>query len=238
MDARVHPMSQTAQDPSVPELRRATVADRAHDLLREWLVSGRLTPGERLSERDLAEALQVSRTPLRTALARLENDVLLRRTRSGGLEVVTLSERDLGNLYACRCALDVLAARLAAESATPEDITAMERALEDAERGYVRSDPERTAAANRAFHRLIGTASRNDWPERILRPQEAHFERIGYALVRDLSRGPAFLAEHRTILDAIAARDPEQAERAVREHIASIISRVLSSREEILGRRG
>lgn len=224
-----------APDFSVPELRRATVADRAHELLREWLVSGRLLPGERLSERELADALQVSRTPLRTALARLENDALLRRTRSGGLEVVALSDKDLGNLYACRSALDVLAARLAAESATRDDVTAMERALEDAERGYVRGDLQRTAAANRAFHRRICEASRNDWLERILRPQEAHFERIRYALVRNPSRGPAFLAEHRTILDAITARDTEQAERAVREHIASIISRVLSSREEILG---
>jgi DNA-binding GntR family transcriptional regulator len=221
--------------PLLPNERRSTVADQTYELLRTWLVSGDLAPGARVSERELAQMLDVSRTPLRSALARLENDALLRRNRSGTLEVLTLGVQEVDSLYACRAALDVLAARLAAETASAEDVASLQQAVDEAARAYVLGDIERMVVGNGRFHALLYDASHNEWPARILRPQQAHFERIRVGLMRHATRGPAFVAEHQGIVDGIRARDPVQAEIAVQEHMASIASRVFLNREAILG---
>lgn len=212
-----------------PGLRRSTVADQAYELLRTWLATDRLTPGARISERELAAELEVSRTPLRSALARLENDDLVRRSHSGSLEVVALDARELADLYTCRSSLDSLAARKAAESASREDRARLQEPVDEAARAYVRGDMARTVAANRRFHMLLYEASGNRRLPRALRADAPHFERIGLLLVRSDIRGGAFVAEHQAIVDAIRAGGPAEAERAVREHIASVVSRALAT---------
>jgi DNA-binding GntR family transcriptional regulator len=222
-------------DSGTPTLRRLTVADQTYEALREWLIVGRLVPGSRISERALTEELAVGRTPLRTALARLESDGLLHRNRTGKLEIVALTAKQLGDLYTCRLVLDVLVARLSAEATIRDHVQALQDAVDDATRAYVRADLETTLAANRRFHALLYASAHNEWPARLLRPQQVHFERLRVKLVEQATHGPRFIAEHQDIVDAIRSRDPVQAERAVRAHIASIIARVLVNSDSAAG---
>ena len=215
--------------PSELDLRRLSMADRVYDVLRDWLVSGRLSPTQRISERDIAAELKISRTPLRSALARLEHDRLVGRSRSGALQVVVLAEKQLADLYACRSALEALAARLAAQSATANQVDRLREEVDIAARAYVRGDAERAAEANRGFHALLYQASGNSSLSDALRAQAPHFDRIRLLLVRTDVRGPAFVAEHQAIVDAIKAADPAKAELAVRDHLASIVSRAFTT---------
>jgi DNA-binding GntR family transcriptional regulator len=216
-------------DSSAPTIRRLTVADQTYEALRGWLISGRLAPGSRVSERALTEQLAVGRTPLRTALARLETDGLLSRNHAGKLEIVALTPAQLGDLYTCRLALEVLAARLSAEAGEREHVPALQDAIDDATRAYVRGDLDATLVANRRFHRVLYASAGNEWPARLLRPQQVHFERVRIRLIETATHGPRFIAEHQDIVEAIRNRDPAQAERAVRGHIASIVARALAS---------
>lgn len=95
--------------------------DEVYRLLRRALITRRIAPGTRLVESELATQLDVSRTPIRDALRRLESDGFVTRARGGGLEASQISAEEIRDLFLVRGELDRLAARLAAERAKPDD---------------------------------------------------------------------------------------------------------------------
>src|ERR1700744_5555514 len=107
---------------------------RAEDHLREAIVTGRLQPNERLVESDLARSLGVSRTLIRAALVGLEHEGLVEHERHRGARVRLVSESEAVEILETRSVLEGLAARLAAERATAEDIEELKGILADMQR--------------------------------------------------------------------------------------------------------
>ncbi len=190
----------------------------AYTLILEAIEAGTYKPGDRLVESELAERLGVSRTPVREALQRLETQAML--TRDGrSLIVASLDHNQLSELYAVRTELEGLAARLAAQHATAEEVRVMEGMVEE-DRALLGGDPRALSRANKRFHKQIHLASHN----RFL-VQQLELVRRSMALMANTSfaaegRDAAGLEEHAEIVAAIAARDGDRAYRALCLHIS------------------
>jgi DNA-binding GntR family transcriptional regulator len=190
----------------------------AYTLILEAIDAGVYMPGDRLVESELAERLGVSRTPVREALQRLETQSML--TRDGrSLIVASLDHNQLAELYVVRTELEGLAARLAARHASDEEIRVLQGMVAD-DRRLLGGDPRALSRANKRFHRQIHLASHN----RFL-IQQLDLVHRSMALMATTSfaaegRDAEALAEHDTIVAAIAARDGEAAYLALRSHIS------------------
>ena len=189
----------------------------AYELILDAIDVGIYRPGDRLVESELAERFGVSRTPIREALQRLETQSLL--TRDGrSLIVASLDHNQLAELYVVRAELEGLAARLAAQHATAEEI----RVLKDmvaADRKLV-GDPGALSRANRRFHKQIHLASHNRFLVQQLDLVHRSMALLAMTSLAVEGRGKAALAEHGAIIDAIAARNGVAAEAALKAHIS------------------
>jgi DNA-binding GntR family transcriptional regulator len=196
----------------------AAVQKDAYTLILDGIEAGTWRPGDRLVESELAERLGVSRTPVREALQRLETQGML--TRDGrSLMVASLDHSQLAELYAVRGTLEGLAARLAARHASDEEVRVLQGMVTE-DRALIGGDPRALSRANKRFHRQIHLASHN----RFL-IQQLDLVHRAMALMANTSfaaegRDQQGLAEHDRIAAAIAARDGEMAEAALREHIS------------------
>ena len=205
-------------EPKAPPAGPPRPAPRdAYGLVLDAIDDGVYGPGDRLVEAELAERFGVSRTPVREALQRLETQGLLARD-GRGLIVASLDHDQMAELYVVRGALEGLAARLAARHAAEEEVAVL-RALCREDKALV-GDPRALARANRRFHHQIHLASHN----RFLVQQLGLVHR-SMALMAETSlaaegRGAHALAEHEAIVAAIAARDGDAADAALRTHIS------------------
>ncbi len=189
----------------------------AYALIVEAIEGGTFRPGDRLVEAELAERFGVSRTPVREALQRLETQAML--TRDGrSLFVASLDHNELAELYAVRAELEGLAARLAAQHATPEEIAVLRAMV--AEDGALLGDPQSLARANRRFHRQIHLASHNRFLVQQLELVHRSMALMAKTTLAAEGRDIDALAEHGRIVEAIAARDGEGACAALRSHIS------------------
>lgn len=189
----------------------------AYELILDAIDVGIYRPGDRLVESELAERFGVSRTPIREALQRLETQSLL--TRDGrSLMVASLDHNQLAELYVVRAELEGLAARLAAQHATDEEIRVLIDMVE-ADRMLI-GEPGVLARANRRFHKQIHLASHNRFLVQQLDLVHRSMALLATTSLAVEGRGTAALAEHAAIIDAISARDGVAAEAALKTHIS------------------
>lgn len=194
-----------------------STADAVYRVLRHGIVHGDLAPGERLRSDALANELRVSRTPVREALRKLEAEGLAAHAGSR-LIVRAFSEQDLTELFYVREALEGMAARLAAENATPSEIGEISELLEDMETVRRRGDVDAFRRLTGEFHHLIGRASHNSRLAQSLKSLLDHARQGQTSTLYAEGRPAEALKEHRSLLAAIAARDGDRAEALAREH--------------------
>ena len=132
------------------------------ETLREAIISGILKPGERLMEIQLADELGVSRTPIREAIRKMELEGFLVMVPRRGTYVADLSIKDINEVFEIRTALDVLAAGLAAERITEEEIEELERLLVYIGEMIEEKNYEKIIETDGEFHDVLYKASRND----------------------------------------------------------------------------
>lgn len=206
----------------------------AYLLILEAIDAGVYRPGDRLVESELAERFGVSRTPIREALQRLETQSMLSRD-GRSLVVAALDHNQLAELYAVRAELEGLAARLAAKHATQEEVHVLRDMVEADMR--LMNDPEALARANRRFHKQIHLASHNRYLVQQLDLVHRSMALLASTSLSAEGRGPATLAEHTAIVDAIAAGDGEAAGQALKTHISRAFETRLKIDAEQFGRR-
>jgi DNA-binding GntR family transcriptional regulator len=207
----------------------------AYALILEAIDSGVYRPGDQLIESELAERFGVSRTPVREALQRLETQSMLSRV-GRSLIVSSLDHNALAELYAVRTELEGLAARLAAQHATAEEITVLRDMVED-DRALL-GDPAALARANRRFHKQIHLASHNRFLVQQLDLVHRHMALLATTSLAAEGRGERALAEHEAIVGAIAARDGQRAYEALKAHISKAYETRLKQDARALAARG
>ncbi|MGR3637684.1 MAG: GntR family transcriptional regulator [Shimia sp.] len=202
----------------------------AYSLILEAIDVGEYKPGDRLVESDLADRFGVSRTPIREALQRLETQSLLARD-GRSLIVSSLDHNQMAELYVVRTELEGLAAQLAARHATKEEV----RVLQDmvaADQRLV-NDPSALARSNRRFHKQIHLASHNRYLVQQLDLVHRSMALMATTSIAAEGRGEDTVVEHQAIVDAIAARDEDGANEALRRHISTaFVTRLKAENEE------
>ena len=197
--------------------RTGGLAARAYARIRASLLDGEFAPGDAVFENRLKERLGMSRTPIREALQALAAEGLLETVPARGWFVPRRSVDDLHEMFELREALEGMAARGAARRATDAEIAAL-AALCD---GYERAgDWREWAAKGTEFHARIAAAARNARLVAMLDQLRAQIVVTRRSELRGVrGRGDEAAREHRAILAAIAARDPDAAEREARVHV-------------------
>lgn len=190
----------------------------AYDLVLDAIDKGEYRPGDRLVEAELAERFGVSRTPIREAFQRLETQGILARD-GRSLIVASLNHDQIGELYVLRAELEALAARLAAQHATPEEIRVLFSMIQ--EDHLLLGQPDRMSRANKRFHRQLHLASHNRYLVQQLEAVHRSMALMSFTTFKAQGRAEVALDQHRAIVDAIAGRDGTAADRAIREHISS-----------------
>jgi DNA-binding GntR family transcriptional regulator len=194
-----------------------TAVDAVYEVLRRSILDGELPPGHRLRSDVLANELEVSRTPVREALRKLETEGLVDASRSG-LVVRQSSEEDLVEIFYLREALEGMAARLAAENATRAEIDELNALFEDMEAVAARGDIALVRKLTGEFHLLVCRASHN---KRLIQSLQGLLDHVRQAQSSTLympGRPADALKEHRALLRAIEKRDPDLAETLARQH--------------------
>ena len=189
----------------------------AYSMILDAIDSGVYRPGDRLVESELAERFNVSRTPIREALQRLETQSLLAR-EGRSLIVASLDHNQTAELYVVRGELEGLAARLAARHATTEEVRVL-REMVEADNALI-GQPQALARSNRRFHKQIHLASHNRY---LVQQLDLVYRSMALMATTSLAaegRGEIAQAEHARIVAMIEARDEDGADAALRAHIS------------------
>ncbi len=198
-----------------PRQPLAATRQRVREELRERILTGRLKPGDRLVERELAEDLGVSRVPVREAIRSLEAEGFLAVQSPRRIVVRQLARADVEELFDVREALEGLAAGLAAERAGKPELRALERLLAEAARATESGDPAQITKLNTRFHDEIVAISGNGLLWEILKPLEG---RLRWLTSQNEHWGE-LLDEHRGLYEAIASGDADSARAHAVEHV-------------------
>jgi DNA-binding GntR family transcriptional regulator len=185
--------------------------------LREAILDGTFAGDTPLTELSLAAKYKVSRTPVREALRRLEQDALVERGPRG-MQVRARSPEEILEIYEVRTTLEAAAARAAAERRTDLDLLRMEQ-VHASMIAASKDDPDRLATANRRFHEAIWATSHNATLVDLLMRLNSHLSRYRETTLTYPHRLDAVLKEHEQLLEAIRTGDRESAGRIAEEHM-------------------
>jgi DNA-binding GntR family transcriptional regulator len=204
------------------------LSEDAYDALRAAILGGRLQPGERIVEADIARQMATSRSPVREAVRKLEHEGLVEYVPRRGTIVVGLSRDDVADAYQLRAHLEAYGARLAATRASPDQLARLLEMIERMRHSAADDDLEGLVTADVEFHRLVCEASSS---RRLLQLWEtlnpARWTLVSGLRATDLSL-EQIAERHRPILAALQARTPDQAESIIRSHILELGQRVLA----------
>lgn len=197
-------------------------SEDCYTLLRDEIVSGTLMPNERLVESELTHRLSVGRATVRTALARLEHEGLIVHERHRGARVRLVTAAEAIEITQTRVVLEGLGARQAAINATDTDIAEIRAIHAEMPEKLAEGDLLGYSETNARLHARILQASRHATVQRLIAMLKAQVVRFQYRTILVPGRSESSLAEHTDIVEAIANRDAEAAEQAMRNHLSHV----------------
>jgi DNA-binding GntR family transcriptional regulator len=211
------------------------LSDHVAEQLRKAIINDQLKPGQHIVEREIAEAMQTSRGPVRDALMLLEKEGLVIRYPHRGTFVTELSLEDAEEIYTLRQAIESLAVEYVVRRATPEELDGLDEQVKEmatmVQEGY---DLGGATELDLEFHRTLCRISGH---KRLLEAWEALSAQTRVLLLTHRRRNPSDFHEkavswHRRLVDALRARDLEQAKWELCRHLAVTIEGLLDSAEE------
>jgi DNA-binding GntR family transcriptional regulator len=214
-------------------VERTLLSDRAYTVLRAAIIDGTLAPGERLRDAELVLRLGLSRTPIREALARLQDDGLVESEPNRYTRVAPLDRRDARDAYPIVAALHALAAELGVRRLSPDDMRTMRSQNERFAQAIAAADVDEAMAADDAFHAVLIDASGNPAIASTLgrlMPRLHRLERVQFGSLL----GRRSVGQHEAIIAASQRGDAPGAAAAVRENwlsLGALIERTFRSEE-------
>jgi DNA-binding GntR family transcriptional regulator len=202
-------------------IERTLLSEKAYAVLRSAIIDGTLAPGERLRDVELETRLGLSRTPIREALARLEEDGLVESVPNRYTRVTPLDLRDARDAYPVVAALHALAAELAVPRLSRADIRAMLDENDRFAHAVAASDVDEAMAADDAFHDVLINASGNPAIASVLERLMPRLHRLERAQFGSLS-GRRSVSQHKTLIAAARQGDSRATAAAVRENWLSL----------------
>jgi len=220
--------SPEAIHPLVPVDALPSLSDRVYAALKHHIAEQKLRPGSKLSVPRLAAQLGVSRTPVKEALERLGQDGLVTMLPNRGAYVAILHWEDVNEIYQMREMLEGLATRLAAARMNGDLLERLRDVLRQGETAVRQGSIEGHIKIDLEFHRLIRAQGGNRRLVRALDNLQDQIRIVFRTSAAIPGRMPMALEEHRRILAALEAADPDEAEQAARDHVRRIREAVLA----------
>lgn len=208
-----------------------TMADRVFEQLENGIVFGKYQPGDTMKEMDLVQELQVSRTPVREALHRLEQEHLVKMTEHGMVVRGVLKE-DLEDIMLIRSRIEGLAAHFAALSGDQQGLARLKEIVDRQELSVKNGDGDGLNLCDDAFHRQICAMSGHPLLADTLIPLHRKIARYRRSSVASAARAKCAAAEHRAIYEAVARGDAEASERLTDEHLRRAAESLLGTEEK------
>ncbi len=206
--------------------KTVSLADQVYEALEKDILSGRYSRGEVFTENKLCEILGVSRTPIREALRRLEQENLIKESGKGSV-VLGITEKDLDDIFTIRRQIEGLAAKMAAQNATEEQISQLKEALELQEFYLSKENSEEIKSMDNRFHETLYMISGSVTFYNILLSLHKKIQKYRKASIQRRSRAAESVLEHKKIYAAIQARDGESAMKYALEHIENAYNNIL-----------
>lgn len=206
--------------------KTVSLADQVYEVLETNILSGKYLRGEVLTENKLCEILGVSRTPIREALRRLEQENLIKESGKGSV-VVGITEKDLDDIFTIRRQIEGLAAGLAAENCTEEEIEQLKSALELQEFYLTKHNPEEIKSMDNKFHETLYAISGSVTFYSILLSLHKKVQKYRKASIQSKSRAKESVEEHRLIFDAISTHDKEKAILYASQHVENAYNHII-----------
>lgn len=200
--------------------------DVVFQTLREAILKGDLKPGERLMEIQLSNRLGVSRTPIREAIRMLEQEGLAVTIPRKGAQVAKMTEKDMEDVLQIREVLDELAASIACEQITEDELAKLRETMQEFEESTTTADVSRIAAADVRFHDIIYRATGNPRLENILNNLREQMYRYRVEYLKDEKSYPVLVQEHRRIIEGLTQRNKEMVSAAMQTHVRNQVSAI------------
>jgi DNA-binding GntR family transcriptional regulator len=200
-------------------IQRSTLHEQVAARLRAMLVEGRIAPGAKLNERELATVLRVSRTPLREAIKILAAEGLLDLVPNRGATAVSLGVDDVRHTFEVMAGLEALSGELAAQRITPAELAAMKALQVQMMVAYSDRDLSAYYRLNGQIHAAINAAARNPVLTALFRQLNARLQALRYRSNLDESKWRRAAMEHEEMLGALAARDAPRMRELLLSHL-------------------
>lgn len=207
------------RSPSRVERRFRSLTRLLTEELKTAIITGKLAPGERLSEEKLTSSLNVGRVPLREALRRLEAEGYVTFLSNQEMAVSKPSMEDLQEYYTIASVLEGLAARLAVEQAQPEELSRLRELHQLLREAYQKRDLSRYYEANSNFHHFIAEIASNERLYRLIEQMRQEIQKTRILSLHLPQRLDYSMREHDQILDAFLKKNPELAEATMVKHL-------------------
>ena len=188
--------------------KKLTIYEQTYEAIRDMIFSGKLTNGEKIVETRLAKQLGVSRTPLREAIKRLEQEKLIRNN-----QIYNPSEQDYQDIFELRILIEKFAVIRATHFFTEDDLREMERLVEI---GYT-GDSKEVMNANKLFHEKIVKATKNNFMIETFNQMQSIIYLFRKMVLTH--KRPGLIDEHREIVLAMKKRDANKAEALMEQHL-------------------
>ena len=208
------------------EHKTVSLADQVFEHLENDILSGKHQRGEILTESKLSSQLGVSRTPIREALRRLEQEHLIEESGKGSV-VIGITDKDLEDIFAIRTSLESMVASIVAKKRSQEQLAELKETLELQEFYLSKQDADRIKLMDNKFlqtlYRLSGSMTFYD----VLVPLHKKVQKYRKASVESKSRAIESVNEHRKIFEAIEMQNPEMAALYAKEHIENAYNHII-----------
>jgi DNA-binding GntR family transcriptional regulator len=196
-----------AMSADVIPIPRAALHQQVTQRLRQMLVEGRIAPGSKLNERELAELLNVSRTPLREAIKMLAAEGLVELLPHRGAVAVSLNEADILNTFEVMAGLEAQSGELAAERITPQELAEIQAMHFEMLAAYTRRDLPTYYAINARIHSAINAAAKNPVLATVYHQVNARLQALRFRSNQDGEKWKRAVKDHEKMIEALAKHD-------------------------------
>lgn len=195
------------------------IREIAYETLKHAIITGEIPAGSRIVETDYAERMHISRTPLREALRKLEQDGLVEYVMRRGVIVRAFTMEDVMEIYTIRNSLEMLTLPAIIEKATPADIASLRARLHEMDKVLESGDIENLSPMARAFHSEITRISGLNRILRVIESQDEFINRFSAMAIRQENRRVQAHEEHYKLVEYIENKDLEHLEKLTKKHI-------------------
>jgi DNA-binding GntR family transcriptional regulator len=199
--------------------KKKSLREMVYQSLKRSILQGKLKGGQRLKEESLAHEIGISRTPIREALHKLEQDELLYRLPKGGFAVKEFTKEDVEEIFGIRSALESYAAYLATLHITSQELSALEEKIEESEQALKNGDHDRLVKLNTEFHDLLYRSCKSKKLIDMINNFRDYFYRYRSTLLRTEEGFRYSVDSHKKMLEAMREKKPRRVERLVRKHL-------------------